>query len=257
MPVYFVHTSQIHSDGDGGTLSITGKLFHHLSRVLRVSVGETLRLSDEHATCYTAAVARISSSLITLDITGKEAAPTDVPASIRLGIGLIDPDRMTWVLQKATELGVWRISPLYTTRSLPKPSPERLIKQHDRWMRIAAASAQQAQRRMPPIVDPPCNFSTFLTETASCNLKSLFFEEEAGRGASAIPQVSAGPEGGRPSVALLVGPVGGWAAEEVAAATASGYITLSLGETILRAETAAVAAVAIVQYVLRVRGGYD
>lgn len=242
MPVYFISSGQI----DRKKVEVGRELAHHLQDVLRVKVGETLFLVDEQPKRYQAKVTESSPGRLVFSIEGEEI-PSRIRPAIRLGIGLLKGEKMEWVLQKATELGVAAISPLVTQRVIVRPKSDRLAHQHERWMKILTEAAQQSGRWEIPRLDSPADLERFLTETAA-GFKFLFYE-----GSSVGPpphpiKEAIGPLQPPFQGTVLIGPEGGWENQEVAAAAERGYSVLSLGERTLRAETAALAALAILQY---------
>jgi 16S rRNA (uracil1498-N3)-methyltransferase len=237
MPVYFIQAGQI----QGQRIVISGELAHHLRNVLRVRAGEILRLVDEQPRRYRAEVVGIHPTALTLTLLEEEAPPSELDSDIHLGVGLVKSEQMDWLLQKATELGVSRISPLVTRRSVPLRD-ERSDHQHHRWQRIVIDAAQQSCRWNIPTVEMPVAFEKVLLDSPSDGLNLIFTDTE---GRSDLPHTSAQP------VTLLVGPAGGWEGTEIEAALNAGYRPCSLGPRTLRSETAALAALAVVQYVSR------
>lgn len=236
MPVYFIRSDQV----QGRNIAISGALSHHLRDVLRVRVGETLRLVDEQPRRYLATVVSVTCAGLTLTLLEAEEVKAPQGPVLHLGIGLSKNDRMDWLLQKATELGISRLSPLMTRRSAPLPR-ERFDHQHRRWTRIVTEAAQQSCRWDIPAVDVPVRFETFISDTSSSDLKLILMEAEGRPGA-----LDARPSMRR--ITLLVGPAGGWDPPETHAAIEAGYSPFSLGPRTLRSETAALAALAIVRY---------
>ncbi len=248
MPVYFIHSKQV----DRGKIIVEDRLAHHLRDVLRSQEGETLFLVDEQSKRYTARLIESQPSKLILAVLQEESAPPSPLPTLHLGIGLLKGEKFEWILQKATELGAARITPLITERAVIRPKADRVAHQHERWNKIVTEAAQQSARWTIPILDHPIEFLAFLTRTAEYDLKLLFWE-------GAPPQsprrqiaeaIAFTPRQG----ALLIGPEGGWEKTEVDAARVMGYQVLSMGSRILRAETAALAALTIVQYEIDGRG---
>ncbi len=236
MPVYFIRRDQV----AGGKIEIADQLAHHLKNVLRFKVGDTLLLVDEQPKRYFAKIIRSVSSSLLLSIMEEEELPqTRLEPVIHLGIGLLKGDKMDWTVQKATELGVNRITPLITARTIVRPDTARLTRQHARWVAIATEAAQQSARWSIPQVDPPLDFHTFLSETPA-GFKFILHTETGPLQNPLSTDDSCGT--------ILIGPEGGWEESEAEDATQKGYLPLSLGERILRAETAALAALTIIQY---------
>jgi 16S rRNA (uracil1498-N3)-methyltransferase len=250
MPVYFISSGQI----DQKKVEIHhGPLAHHLQDVLRVKVGETLLLVDEQPRRYRAKVIDASPGRLLLHIEGEEP-PARSRAMIRLGIGLLKGEKMDWVLQKTTELGVGSISPLITRRVVAKPKSDRFAHQHERWKKIVTEAAQQSGRWEIPAVDLPTDLEDFLEE-ATPGFKFIFYE--AAPAAPLQKKLKPALEACLPDSffqgTVLIGPEGGWEKSEVDLAIQKGYSALSLGERTLRAETAALAALSIIQY--EIEGG--
>lgn len=249
MPVYFIHSKQV----DHGKITVQDRLAHHLRDVLRSQEGETLLLVDEQPKRYTARLIEAHPARLTLEVLHEENPPPFPLPALHLGIGLLKGEKIEWVLQKATELGVARMTPLLTERAVVRPKADRLSHQQERWMKIITEAAQQSGRWSIPMLDPPTELLAFLTKTAGYGLKLIFWEgasPQSPRGRIAEAIASSPREG-----VVLIGPEGGWEKAEVDAACAMGYQALSLGARILRAETAALSALSIVQY--EIEGRFD
>lgn len=249
MPVYFISSEQV----DRKKIEIGRELAHHLQDVLRVKVGEVLFFVDEQPKRYQAKVVESLPGRLILSIEGEELSPRKRP-EIRLGIGLLKGEKMDWVLQKATELGVALISPLVTKRVIARPKEDRLAHQHDRWLKILTEAAQQSGRWEIPRLDRPCGLESFLAKT-SPGFKFIFYEAAPSGPVRRRIKETIDPIHPPFQGTVLIGPEGGWEKSEVEAAMQSGYSILSLGERTLRAETAALAALAILQYEFENREG--
>lgn len=244
MPVYFIRSEQVHQ----GKIEIDGDLAHHLRDVLRCREGETLLLVDKQPRRYQAKIIERPPARLIFEILKEETPPRNRPPALRLGLGLLKGEKMEWVFQKATELGAMRISPLQTARTTVAPKAERTERQRERWMKIALEAAQQSGRWEAPQVDPPSDFKTFLAESAPYDFKLIFWEGAAP--APLRPRLREALHSPAAQGALLIGPEGGLEKSEVDAAVEKGYDLLSLGPRILRAETAVIAALSIIQYEL-------
>lgn len=225
------------------TISITGDLLHHLRSSLRVQSGDVLILNDGCGTRYRVEVTHITSLAIDSRIIDRQTEPTDRPAPIVLGQTLIKGDKMDWVIQKATELGVAAIAPIQSAHSVIKLNPDRLEHQRSRWERIARDAAQQSERWTIPTIADPVSLAEICRQYASAPLKSILMERSSG---PSLATVSLPPESQDPLV-VLVGPEGGWTPDEQRLAQEQGFLSLTLGPRILRAETAAIAALSILQ----------
>ncbi len=222
-----------------GMAELAGEDARHLGRVLRAEPGQVYEISDNRA-AYLAEVFHSSGSRVVLRVL--EPLPPRRPAVfIRLSAALIKFDRFEWMLEKATELGVAEIVPLGAARSnegLREAAGKRL----ERWKRIVRESSQQSRRDCLPELRPPADLSTCLAEPADYR---FFLEEEPAAPllAACLPDACRR----RPSdrVSLLAGPEGGWTDRERELAASAGWLPVSLGSYILRAETAVLAAVSV------------
>lgn len=230
------------------TATLRGEAAEHLGRVLRAEPGQLYELSDgrsiwlgrvERVALEKRGASRIEFALI-------EPIPVrEAPLLIELLISLIKFDRFEWCLEKATELGVAEIIPLVAARS-DKPLIAAAVKRHARWEKIVVESAQQARRLGPPAILPAASpEEAFAQSRAAC--KILLSER---REAPSLREVFSNCSGAA-AVSLAFGPEGGWTEEEIAAARASGFMEASLGENILRTETAVISALAIASFALR------
>jgi 16S rRNA (uracil1498-N3)-methyltransferase len=221
---------------------LRGEDARHLARVLRAEPGQQYEVSDG-ASVYLAEIAAVEKERVIFRVV--EALDTP-PAPVRLTLyaALVKFDRFEWLVEKAAELGVAAIVPVNAARS-EKGLLEAARKRVERWRRIAHESSQQARRLGPPEIGEPQPLATAIAAGTSLR---YFLDEKPGATslAAAIP-----PHGERrrsDAVALATGPEGGWTDAERAAATAAGWTPVSLGPLILRAETAAIAAAAIVTH---------
>ena len=220
-----------------GVVELRGDEARHLTRVLRVEPGQKFEISDNQSV-YLAEIAEARGELVRFRILEPiEPAPTLV--QIILCAALIKFDRFEWIVEKATELGVTCILPVEAARS-EKGLFEASRKRAERWRRIAREAAQQSRRASLPEILPAVRFSAALATEAA----HRYFLEEA----TAPPLLSLIPAVRTPSdtVALLLGPEGGWTDAERSQAAAARWCATSLGPQILRAETAALAALAVI-----------
>ncbi len=164
-------------------------------------------------------------------------APVPMPVRITLCAAIVKFDRFEWMIEKATELGVERILPVEATRT-ERGLFEASRKRSERWARIARESSQQSRRVQIPEILPAVRLEECLRETGE---HRYFLDEEA-----APPLVREIPAERSDTVVLLIGPEGGWTEAERASAVGAGWCPVSLGPLVLRAETAAAAAIAVV-----------
>jgi 16S rRNA (uracil1498-N3)-methyltransferase len=225
------------------TIRMTGDLLRHLRDSLRLRQGDVLILNDGCGSRYRVEVTQVTSQAIDSCIIDRQTEPSQRTTPIVLGQALIKGDKMDWVIQKATELGVATIVPLHSAHSVIKPNLERLEHQRARWERIARDAAQQSERWTLPTIADPVDLAEIFRQYASAPLKGILAERSSGPSLAAIQL----PADRQQPIVLLVGPEGGWAPDEHRLAQAQGFIPLTLGPRILRAETAAIAALSILQ----------
>ena len=238
MPVFFVASSQIHD----GTLTITGPLLQHLRGSLRVRIGDELSCNDDRQRRYRIRVTGLDRQRLTGAVLEETSTPHRRTSPVILAQAVLKGDHMDWAIQKATELGAATIAPLVSARVIARPKGGREAHHRERWQRIALEAAQQAERWDVPPVDKPRDLAAFLKDHGA-SLKLVLLERGRGVPLGALPL----PADHREAITLVVGPEGGWTEEEVKDMLAAGFQAVTLGERILRAETAALAALSIVQ----------
>jgi 16S rRNA (uracil1498-N3)-methyltransferase len=220
------------------TAELTGDEAEHLVRVLRAEPGQVYELSDNR-NLYLAQIETARKSLVSFRVLEELPSPPPSPW-ICLMPALFKFDRFEWLVEKAVELGVSVIHPFEAVRT-ERGLAEASRKRRARWEKIAREASQQARRAFLPSIEETSLFSEALAMEA--DVKLLLDENATTPILSALPSVRS--VSGR--IALLLGPEGGWTDEERERALNSGWMACSLGPTVLRAETAATAALAIVQ----------
>ncbi|HSU30501.1 MAG TPA: RsmE family RNA methyltransferase [Bryobacteraceae bacterium] len=222
-----------------GTAELTGADADHLVRVLRAEVGQVYEISDNE-NLYLAEIEVARKSVVTFRIQEK-LAPAVPSVSLTLAAALFKFDHFEWLVEKATELGVAAIQPLEATRT-ERGLAQASGKRRNRWERIALEASQQSRRAHLPVIHPTVRLAKALEVQADIR---LLLDEAA----SAPPILGQLPDRRSASdrVSLLLGPEGGWTEEERTAATSAGWLPCSLGPAILRAETAGVAGLAVLQ----------
>ena len=150
---------------------------------------------------------------------------------------------MDWVIQKATELGATSFIPLVGRYVIIRPKPARVVTQQQRWQRIALEAAQQAERWEIPTLAAPCQAAEFFAKQPPADVNLILTERGHGQSLASIPLPSS-PES---TIVIATGPEGGWAKEELTTALQHGFTPVTLGKRILRAETAVLAALSILQ----------
>jgi 16S rRNA (uracil1498-N3)-methyltransferase len=221
-----------------GRAEISGDDARHLTRVLRVEAGQRYEISD-NSNVYLAEVETARKEHVAFRTLEKLAAPKPTVRLI-LCAALIKFDHFEWMIEKATELGVSEIVPVESIRSergLERAAHKRI----ERWRRIALEASQQSRRAFLPEVSEPASLGDVVAREAT--YKFAFDENPNTRPLNAAFPAVRDPQD---TVAILIGPEGGWTDDERAQFTTAGWLPVSLGPLILRAETAALAALAIV-----------
>jgi 16S rRNA (uracil1498-N3)-methyltransferase len=228
--------------GQRGTIG--GAEFGHLKRVLRLRPGDRILAFDDSGWEHEAVIRALHEDHGELEILRSYQAERESPLVITLAIALTKGEKMDYVVEKATELGVQTIAPFTSRYTVPKFDEVKGFQRAERWRKIALSAAKQCGRTGLPVILPICDYRELIAERASGALKLLFWEKEAPQTLKQVhakePQVA--------SVSVVIGPEGGFSDEEARAANDQGFLTVHLGRRILRAETAAVAAVSLVQY---------
>lgn len=231
---------------DEATATLVGAQADHLSRVLRAGVGTEADVVAGGRVFHAALVA-IADGEVRFNLLAELEADPALP--ITLVMSVYKFDHMEWAIEKATELGVAAIAPVITRRSdrhLAQAAPRRA----ERWRRIAHESAQQARRSDVPRVDDPRPLAAVVGAAAEGSVRDrariVLAEQERSRTLrGALEELVSGAGRQMPELEIAIGPEGGWAPEEEALFDAGGWRPVSLGPRILRAETAALAALAV------------
>jgi 16S rRNA (uracil1498-N3)-methyltransferase len=225
---------------NGGELLIEGDRARYLGRVLRQRVGDEITVFNGEGPEWSATIGAMTKTTATLRIENSHEAGTESPLKIHLVQGISRGERMDFVVQKATELGVKRITPVLTEYGVVKLDPARREKRRDHWEGVAASACEQSGRTRLPLIDTPIS------------LKDWFGNKPADVDAELIlaPGASVslnGIETPKTKVCLLIGPEGGFSDSEYEDAAIAGFTAVALGPRILRTETAAIAALSVLQ----------
>ncbi|HSQ78170.1 MAG TPA: 16S rRNA (uracil(1498)-N(3))-methyltransferase [Nitrospirota bacterium] len=238
LPRFFIVPDQV----SGPNITVSGEDVRHIGAVLRMKPGDELLLCDGKGTEYSVRIIQVNRSEIKTEIVNKTLREIAYPR-ITLGQGLPKSDKMDWIVQKATELGVATIAPLVTERTIVKVKDEE--KRVSRWQKICREAAMQSSRPDIPQVHALVSFAEFL-RTLNSEPRTLFlfpWEE----GTKPIKDVLRGKDGFK-YIVVLIGPEGGFSEAEAELATSKGFHPVSLGPNILRTETAAMAVLSMILY---------
>jgi 16S rRNA (uracil1498-N3)-methyltransferase len=226
------------------TASLTGDQALHLARVLRATPGQIFDVVS-NGFLHRAEITSVSEQQV--DFTLHEELSSDAALPLHLLLAVFKFDHMEWAIEKATELGISRITPILARRT-EKHLAQAALKRSDRWRRIALEASKQSRRTdIPEIADPIALKPVLEQETAPTRI--LLSETEQSTTLTAVLQSSrrqtASEAAGQNTHALAIGPEGGWTPEEMSLFTQHQWQSVTLGPRILRAETAAIAAIAI------------
>jgi 16S rRNA (uracil1498-N3)-methyltransferase len=227
--------------GDEAILDDPGEI-RHLSKVLRLKPGHPVVLFDGEGREYAAEIGVVESGKVSFRILqDPRQAASESSLKIILGIGLLKSTKLDWVIQKTTELGVDEILPFYSLRVVSRPADLAAQNRRTRWEKIGAAAAKQCARAKVPKIHSPCSFPEALAAYPEAK-KIFLWEKEPDSTLTDALRVPA------PEIFALVGPEGGFSAEEANQARETGFSPVRLGPRVLRAETAGLVVVALLQY---------
>ncbi|AVU78200.1 16S rRNA (uracil(1498)-N(3))-methyltransferase [Pseudomonas sp. Fig-3] len=209
---------------------------HYIGRVLRMAEGDAVQVFDGSGQEFRGTLAEVGKKRVLVQLNEQFAGQVESPLRIHLGQGLSRGERMDWAIQKATELGVNEITPIFSERCEVRLKDERADKRLLHWRQVAISACEQCGRSTVPVIHPPLLLADWLKQT-DAELKLVLHPV-------AEPLVSHA----RPSsLAFLIGPEGGLSDAEVAQAGTAGYHAARLGPRVLRTETAPVVALAVAQ----------
>lgn len=223
----------------GATVALNDNAFHHAVRALRLKPGAALRLFNGQGGAFAATLIEIGKREAWARVTGEVPGEVESPLPVVLAQGIARGDRMDYTLQKAVELGVSAIQPLFTERSGVDLTGERRLRKAQHWRGIVIGACEQCGRNRLPEVREPLSLTDWLGRPAAPGWR-LLLDPAAERGLRGL----APPAG---AVLLLIGPEGGLSSAEITQARAAGFTGIRLGPRVLRTETAGVAALAALQ----------
>lgn len=213
---------------------------HHLQTVLRLGVGDSLTVFNGRGKEYAASVLSVSKKHVTISVGVNQEVERESPLKITLAQGISRGDRMDYALQKAVELGVHSIQPLFTERCGVKLTAERLQKRMQHWQAVVIGACEQSGRLLKPDILPPMIIDQWLN-TKMTGLKLACVPDARSDKAVLSKELCV------THVTILVGPEGGLTKDEITGALTQGFLSFNLGPRILRTETAAVAAMTVLQ----------
>jgi 16S rRNA (uracil1498-N3)-methyltransferase len=253
---FFVSASQI--DHQSNTVKITNGDVHHMRKVLRLTAGDHVSISDGSATRYTAVIRELNPESVMLEILTTNAADMDQAGlPVTLVQGVAKGSKMEWIVQKTTEMGINAIKPVMTEFTVVRyASLSDAQKKRDRWQKIAEEASKQSKRLSVPFVHTPESFSNHMRYTHEDKTKTLrLLAHEKTAGLKLSNYLTPENLGKYQQIEIWVGPEGGFSEEEVELACQSGVNLVGLGPRILRTETAGLVLLSIILYEMGVLEG--
>lgn len=230
-----VYSPQSISIGD--RIQLESGAARHLTSVLRMTTGQEIVLFNGQGGEYSGQLVETRKGFAAVQINAFAAVDRESPLSIHLAIGISRGERMDWIVQKATELGVREITPLFTQRCEVKLTGDRLAKKIHHWQQVAISACEQCQRNRVPTINPAVALAHW--DQQPQDLKLVLHH----RTTNSLQAIQSTPQ----SICLLIGPEGGLSDQEIATATHLGFQPLALGPRVLRTETAPLAAISLLQ----------
>jgi len=232
-----------HPKIENGILKVEGDEVRHIRKVLRLRTGDGLSVFDGSGKEYEGVIVEEGPSTISILVRSISSSRKESALEITLAQSLLKGEKMDYLIQKATELGVKRILPFISSRSIPLLERAKRIERHRRWKKIAVEASKQCGRGIIPEIDPPEDYLQLLEFVPKGILRFILWEKEGER----LKQVLKRP-GRESGILFIVGPEGGFSREEVEEAERAAFVPVTLGERILRSETASLCLLSILQY---------
>jgi 16S rRNA (uracil1498-N3)-methyltransferase len=231
----------------GESLELPTDQSRYLRSVLRLKTGDTVTLFDGRGFEYSTVITEPAGSRVRLRVGAKNRIIEADAPRVTLAQALPKGAKLDWIIQKATELGAARILPFTSARSIPKIPESKGEQKLTRWRKIAAEAAEQCGRSDVPDIPGILSFEAVMDQAVPGSLKIIFWETESEK---SLREILVGNSSGIEEAFAVIGPEGGFTSQEIDRARAAGFVTASLGNRVLRVETAALAVLAILQFEL-------
>ncbi len=218
---------------------------NHIKNVLRMKEGDTILISSGDNIDYTCHIAGISDELVRAEIDSMDTKGKELPAKIYLFQGLPKSDKMEFIIQKAVELGVYKVIPVSMKRCVVKLDQKKEANKIKRWNMIAESAAKQSKRSIIPEISGVLSFKQAAELAKECDICLLPYE--CADGMSRTKEIISSMAPGK-SVAIFIGPEGGFDLDELELAKESGFKVITLGKRILRTETAGMMLLSVLMY---------
>jgi 16S rRNA (uracil1498-N3)-methyltransferase len=238
MQKFLINRDHIHED----RIILEGSDVRHIVKVLRLSTGDPLALTDGRGTDFSGRILSCDRGRVAVEILEAYPSRTESPLSLTVCTGMLKHQKMDDVIQGLTQIGITRWIPFFCERSVPSPDEKALSRRMQRWQTIADETIKQCQRSRVVDISYPVTF-THILNMGDAYDHCIAFWEQGGEPLSRLT-----PMKGTNRALVLIGPEGGFSESEIRAASEKGFVPYSLGPRILRAETASLCGAALVQH---------
>jgi 16S rRNA (uracil1498-N3)-methyltransferase len=226
-----------------GMLRVEGDEVRHIRKVLRLKAGDKIVIFDGTAREYEGTIVEADSSSVVIKVQNVLPSRSESPLEIALAQGLLKGEKMDYLIQKATELGVNRVIPFLSSRTIPLLEESRRLNRHHRWKKIAVEASKQSGRGVVPKIESLQDYFEMVQTATQDSLRLILWEKEGAR----LKEILAGAKA-KKKIFFVVGPEGGLTHDEVDHARRREFIPVNLGRRILRSETSSLCLLSILQY---------
>jgi len=226
-----------------GTLDVEGDEVKHIRKVLRLKAGDEISVFDGLGKEFDGTIVEEGLSSVVIRIKNVSSSIRNSPLEVTLAQSLLKGEKMDYLIQKATELGVGEIIPFLSSRSVPLLEKARRLRRHQRWEKIAIEASKQCGRGIVPRIESLQDYSEMLQKVSPDALRLILWEREGTKLKEILERSKE-----RKRIFFVVGPEGGFSEGEVDEAKGAEFIPVTLGRRILRAETASLCFLSILQY---------
>jgi 16S rRNA (uracil1498-N3)-methyltransferase len=224
-------------------LKIEGDEVKHIRKVLRLKAGDEILVFDGSGKEFEGAIVEERRSSVMVKVRGIFSSKGDSSLEVTLAQSLLKGEKMDYLIQKATELGVNEIIPFFSARSVPVLEKSRRPNRHHRWEKIAVEASKQCGRGVVPKIESLQDYSSMLRAAPTDHLRLILWEGDGLKLKEVLER-----SGEKTKIFFVIGPEGGFSPDEVDKAKRAGFVAVTLGKRILRAETASLCLLSILQY---------
>lgn len=241
MPRFFIEPGAINSN----CVTITGEDYEHIKKVLRLRVGEEVWLSSRGGIDYRSVIGDYGTNCVNLEVLEEVQNKSEPSLQVTLYQGLPKSDKLELIIQKCVELGVSKIVPVITERTVVKIEGKEISKKLERWRKISLEASKQSNRGRVPLIDSPIKWKDAVSDGSNFDCSLIPYEKHQGKNLKGILKSFSGN-----SISIYIGPEGGFTEMEISEAKDAGIMPISLGPRILRTETAGFALLSVLMYEL-------